>query len=184
MEQDQVVELLQILGSGKIRFTGRDWIETNCVLAPMRHQGGRDRMPSFAISVGKSSVACCQACQYSHHVSKLIEDLGVWHNLPRHIQQAIIAEKPQSAKKLETLADLYARVVSLPPKESPAEIAGIRVSGEIVSWVKKVADLPLKSWSNYPQERPYPSYPNVSIAEFASTLTEDVLGYLCGSKRR
>lgn len=52
------------------------WITVPCLLAPIRHSGGKDRRPSMSISVGEEpSFAYCHGCGYSHTLEKALIDL-------------------------------------------------------------------------------------------------------------
>jgi len=64
MNRDQIELLLRTLGIYKTRERANGWIESSCPFALWSHSKGRDRHPSFAISVVPNGVSGykCHAC--------------------------------------------------------------------------------------------------------------------------
>lgn len=73
MESSDIQVLLRGIGCSKIKV--RDsWVGSTCPLAPWRHRGGRDKRPSFAVSIspGNTSTGYCFGCGWKGSVISLL----------------------------------------------------------------------------------------------------------------
>lgn len=110
MDVQDTQVFLQRLGCDRISV-GTKWVRSTCPLQ-FRHRGGRDRNPSFAISIdpGDTSSCRCQACGYFGDLMPLSWKLGkpgVMEYLSAHNQ--ISPDRPDHEKPVDP-NDLRGRV--------------------------------------------------------------------------
>lgn len=73
MDKKHLLEFIDALGVHS-NYSGGDWIQTPCVLAPWQHSGGADNNPSagFLIHPKGKSVFHCWACQERKNLHELV----------------------------------------------------------------------------------------------------------------
>ena len=80
MTRDEVADWMSLVGTEPSGRQREEWVVGRCPLAPWRHQGGVDRNPSFALSVGEGeSRASCFSCGFSAPASDLVLDLMYYY---------------------------------------------------------------------------------------------------------
>lgn len=78
MQRDEIKELIKTMfGPNAMRLDQADWVMTQCPFAPWMHSSGKDRNPSFGISVKADSESNfhCFTCKAK----------GRLHNLPKRL---------------------------------------------------------------------------------------------------
>lgn len=78
LNAQSIQKLLSCLGAGEMTVSD-SWVNSSCPLAPHSHENGRDRHPSFGVSINEKgeSLYRCFTCTDSAPLSGLIHNLWV-----------------------------------------------------------------------------------------------------------
>lgn len=98
MNRENVVRIFRYLGSTTIRESD-EYVMGNCPFAKVLHKYGRDRNPSFGISIGKTSTYHCFSCGVK----------GTLRNLPSSLSKIY----KQSFKKLSDFINKHEGILEI-----------------------------------------------------------------------
>lgn len=155
MEDTRV--FLQRLGCERIT-TGSRWVRSTCPLE-YAHRGGRDRNPSFAISIdsGDTSSCRCQACGYFGDLMPLAWKLNkptIMAYLAKH--NAVNPDRPERERDID-------------PSDLQGRVAHARTY---------VPAYDRRSNFVHPDDEPQAEVPEEVLAQMIADMPEEVLDYL------
>lgn len=78
MNKHSITNVIEALGH-QVRGLSGDWVQTNCPLAPWRHESGTDKNPSFGVEVNNAGKSRCHcfSCDFNGDLEDLILELQV-----------------------------------------------------------------------------------------------------------
>jgi len=150
MDGGQSAAFLRALGCEKIKERGK-WVKSTCPLARWKHSGGRDKHPSFAISIdpGDASHCRCLGCGASGALYSLLWKLDYYgvnveqpfRYLTRHNQPNVLRERPLDPE------DLRGRLARISSYEL---IDPTRVSTFVEETQASIPEADLLEYRNFP----------------------------------
>jgi len=75
MKKESILKLLPLINSKPSGAPRTGWVVASCPFAPAKHSDGVDKHPSFAVSIGASSVYNCFSCNSRGPLDGLVFDL-------------------------------------------------------------------------------------------------------------
>lgn len=106
MDKRNLEVVLRSLGSNKLNYTD-NWIMTACPLAEFTHEKGKDKHPSFGVSIieGEPSVCNCFACGFRGTLLELVNSLKQ-HTGKDYSRLIKLIEQKDSSFELPEFEDL------------------------------------------------------------------------------
>lgn len=165
MNVGEVIQFLRMLGCEKIYAGSGQWVKATCPLQ-YRHNEGRDKSPSFAISVnpGDMSNCRCLACGIHGDLMALLWRMEVEGRRVRPALPKFLAEHNQlNVEKIEER------------EPDPSDLGGrVRAAKRR----KYVPPPPRKSRFVHPDDEPQAEVPEKVLQQMLSVMPDDVFDYL------